>query len=118
MLFTMVFIAVPFLVVEFYVFSLPAFKISSGDVDILMILYVTIGFLVYSLGISILVVWLKILHIDSLKFNIPITLFYMVLMITYGAELYYVITFSILAMLMAIPTNIFITKYKESKIVR
>jgi len=62
---------------------------------------------------------LKVLHVDSLKFNVPIILVFMVLMFTYNdGEFYYMIPFTILALLTAIPANIFVTKFKESRINR
>ena len=111
MLFAMVLIAIPFLVLAFFVFHMEPFKDNVLNTSLM-----SIGFSIYAIGLSFIVVWLKVLHIDSLKFNIPISLVFMALLFTFDAELYYLIPFSILAILTAIPTNIFVTKYKESRI--
>ena len=110
-LFAMVFIAMPFLVLAFFVFHVAPFKNNMLNISLM-----TIGFTIYAIGFSFIVVWLDVLHIDSLKFNIPITLVFMVLLFTFDTELYYIIPFSIVAILTTIPTNIFVTKYKESRI--
>ena len=110
-LFAMVFIAIPFLVILFFVFGVSPFKDNYTNMALL-----SAGFALYSLLLSFVVVFLGVLHIDSLKFNIPISLVFMVLLFTYDAELYYLIPFSILAILTSIPANILVTKYKESRI--
>jgi len=59
MLFAMVFIAVPFLVTIFYIFSLEPFNkdlLPTAEYSYAYIVYLTLGITVYALGLSFLVV--------------------------------------------------------------
>lgn len=111
-LFSLVFIATPSLFLFF--FFLPSWngyeRVSYG-----MIWVIALGFISYVLLFSFLVIHYEILTIDSLSFNIPITMVLMSILISYPLPLWATAVFVILMVLFAFPVNVFVNNFKERR---
>ena len=106
-LFALLFIAVP-AIVGFY-FLLPDWTgydvVSYGSMW-----GIGLGFAVYVIIASTLVIYFKILTIDSLNFDIPITLVFVAMFVTSGIPLWGRILLVITCVLLTFPVNILVSK--------
>ena len=114
-LFSLVFIAAPALVI-FY-FLLPTWT-GYEEISYGMIWVVALGFLTYIAILSFALIYFEWLTIESLNFNIPISLALMAILVTYPLPLWAVAIIVVAIVLFAFPINIMVTKYKENKILK
>lgn len=114
-LFSLVFIAAPALII-FY-FLLPGWT-GHEVVSYGIIWLVAISFFVYVGILSWLLIHFKWLAIDSLNFNVPISLALMTILVTYPLPFWAMGVLVVIAVLLAFPVNIAVTKYKEKKIIK
>ncbi|NQZ66189.1 MAG: hypothetical protein HRT99_03180 [Mycoplasmatales bacterium] len=112
-LFSLVFIATPALII-FY-FFLPSWsgfeRVSYGT-----IWGIAIGFIFYVILLSVILIRFEILSIESLNFNIPISIVLVIILVSYPLALWATAIFVIIGILLAFPVNMLVNKYKESKI--
>lgn len=112
-LFSLVFIAAPALVL-FY-FFLPTWN-PDANYSYWITWIITIIFFIYVGLLSLLLIYFKWLTIESLNFNIPITLVLMLILVTNPLPLWATALFVLTGVFTAIPVNIITTKIKENKI--
>jgi hypothetical protein len=112
-LFALIFIAIPSLII-FY-FLLPTWS-NKLVISYWKMWIVAIGFCFYSFAISFGFVYFKILSIDSLNFNIPITLSLMTIFVSYNLPTWAIFLIVVLVIITSFPINIWTQNYKKKKI--
>ena len=114
-LFTLIFIALPSLIM-FY-FLLPTW--SNKEVLAYSSMWlVAIGFCLYSFLINILFIYYKILSLESINFNIPITLCLMSLFLSYKLPTWAMFLIVLSIIIFTFPINVWTNKYKNQKLIK
>lgn len=112
-LFALVFIAVP-AVILFY-FFLPEWT-DKKPINYSYIWLIAISFWVYTGILTFILIRFEWLSIDSINFNIPISITMMLILLTSPLPLWATALFVLFGILTAFPTNIFVTRLKEKQI--
>ena len=113
-LFALIFIAVPAIILFYFILPGWTNKKPTFGYDIVWV--IAIGFIVYTILFSIILIIFKVLSIESLNFNVPIAFALMGILVTYPLPLWATGVIVISVVLMAFPMNILTTKIKRSLI--
>lgn len=118
-LFALVFIAVPAFVG--YIFFLPDWSNAGQKYDLWFYWVVAIGFIIYALGFSFILIYFDILGVDSLAFNIPLAIVLAIIFVTFpwghGGWWALRALMVILGICTAWPINTIIYNWQERKII-
>ena len=109
-LFALFFLVVPGIILIFLIFDL-----NGIDNNLLVQAGVGIAFIVYGVLLSILVILIKWIAIESLAFNIPITIVFGLLMITNEGPIWLMAIMTFVAIMTALPANGLVQKLKRRK---
>ena len=110
-LFSLVFIAVPAIVL-FY-FFLPSWTGKEPE-SYGLIWGIAIGFWAYVALLSFLLIYFKLLSIESLNFNVPIALALMVILVSYPIPLWATGILVFVCVMIAFPINMLTTRIREN----
>lgn len=109
-LFALVFLAVPGLLFIFWLFGLDGIDDNTG-----IQIGIGFGFVAYGILFSIFAIWIKWLSIDSLSFNIPITIVFGVLMMTNEGPIWLMAITAFAGVMTALPANSLVNWLKRRK---
>lgn len=112
-LFSLVFIATPALIL--YFFYLPTWS-GNDDQAYWVVWVIALLFMVYVVVLSYVLIKFEWLTIESLNFNIPITLALMAIMVTYTLPLWATAIITLAMVMVALPVNMWTTRFRNIQI--
>ena len=111
-LFALIFIAVPALII--FLFFLPSWS-NNFDINYGYIWLIALSFFVYVALIHFIAIYCQIISIESLNFNVPISISLMAILVCYPLPIWLTFLIVFLCIMSAFPTNILTNKYIESR---
>ena len=112
-LFTLIFIALPSLIIFYFLLPTWANKQVVSHREMWLIAF---GFCLYSFLLNFLLIYFKILSIESLNFNIPMTFSLMALFVGYKLPFWIMFLIILGIIMFALPINIITNKYRHQKL--